>query len=224
MKKKFKQRNAERKVEKKTDKKKQSNLLRVMSHILHVRSAKKSDCTKATDAEKVVLRKKLREASKASKSRTKRLKKLMSSTARTVTINGILDLPCCPDTDSDHTVISRSQWKTLLQVDPAVQEIHLATPVCSLAYGSHPIEATKKALLNVLIHTTAGPGQPTETVPCLIMDVDDDEFIMGRDLLTSLGIDVDRQLEQLASHVDDETSGDSFELDVDENKPQPHGQ
>lgn len=202
MKKKFKQRNAERKVEKKTDKKKQSNLLRVMSHILHVRSAKKSDCTKATDAEKVVLRKKLREASKASKSRTKRLKKLMSSTA----------------------LISRSQWKTLLQVDPAVQEIHLATPVCSLAYGSHPIEATKKALLNVLIHTTAGPGQPTETVPCLIMDVDDDEFIMGRDLLTSLGIDVDRQLEQLASHVDDETSGDSFELDVDENKPQPHGQ
>ncbi|EEY59778.1 uncharacterized protein PITG_12906 [Phytophthora infestans T30-4] len=48
------------------------------------------------------------------------------------------------------------------------------------------------------------------------MDVDKDEFIIGRDLLTSLGIDVGRQLEQLASHVDDETSGDPFELKVDE--------
>ncbi|KAE9147319.1 hypothetical protein PF005_g33619 [Phytophthora fragariae] len=46
--------------------------------------------------------------------------------------------------------------------------------------------------------------------------MDDDEFIIGRDLLATLGIDVDRQLEQLATHRDDETSGDPFSLEADE--------
>ncbi|OWZ20110.1 LOW QUALITY PROTEIN: hypothetical protein PHMEG_0005519 [Phytophthora megakarya] len=151
-----------------------------------------SDCDKATDAEKIVLWQKLREANKARKSRMKILKKLMPSTSRTVTINEILDLPCCPDT------------------------------VHSLAYGSHLVVTTKKVLLHVLIHTAAGPVQPAEAVLCLIMGVDDDEFIIGRDLLSSLGIDVDRQLEQLASHADDETSGDPFELEADELPANPN--
>jgi hypothetical protein len=164
----------------------------------------------------VVLRQKLREAAKSRQSRTKRLKKLMPTNSRTVTINGVLDLPCCPDTGSDHTVISRSQWKLLLEADPSVPEILLDTPVRSYAYGAHPVVATKQALLHVLNHTAAGPVQPAEAVPCLIVDEDDDEFIIGRDLLATLGIDVDRQLEQLASHREDETSGDPFDLETDE--------
>ncbi|OWY93504.1 LOW QUALITY PROTEIN: hypothetical protein PHMEG_00037082, partial [Phytophthora megakarya] len=175
-----------------------------------------SGCTNATDTEKVVLRQKLRETAKARKSRTKRLKKLLPSTSRTVTINGVLELPCCPDTGSDHTVISQSQWELLLEADPSVQAIPLDQPVRSLAYGSHPVVATKQAMLHILIHTAAGPVRPSEAVSCLIMEEDDDEFILGRNLLVSWGIDVDRQLEQLAVHVDDETSGDPFELEADE--------
>ncbi|KAE9288089.1 hypothetical protein PF008_g26239 [Phytophthora fragariae] len=49
-----------------------------------------------------------------------------------------------------------------------------------------------------------------------MVDMDDDEFIIGRDLLATLGTDVDRQLEQLAAHRDDETSGDPFSLEADE--------
>ncbi|KAE9258607.1 hypothetical protein PF008_g33572, partial [Phytophthora fragariae] len=51
-----------------------------------------SDCPKASDAEKVALRLKLREASKARGSRVKRLKRLMPAASRTVTINGVLEL------------------------------------------------------------------------------------------------------------------------------------
>ncbi|KAL3674053.1 hypothetical protein V7S43_000005 [Phytophthora oleae] len=101
-----------------------------------------SDCTKATDAEKMVLRQKLRQAGNS-----------------------------------------------------------FYTSVRSLAYGSRPVLATKQALLHVLIHTVAGPVQPAEAVSYLIVDEDDDEFIIGRHLLAVLGIDVDRQLEQLASHM-----------------------
>ncbi|OWZ04014.1 hypothetical protein PHMEG_00024162 [Phytophthora megakarya] len=135
-----------------------------------------SECTKATDAEKVVLRQKLRETAKARKSRTKGLKKLLPSASRTVTINGVLELPCCPDTGSDHTVISQSQWKLLLEADPSVQAIPLDQPVRSLAYSSHPVVATKQAMLHILIPTAASPVQPAEAVSCLIMEEDDDEL------------------------------------------------
>ncbi|GMF60750.1 unnamed protein product [Phytophthora fragariaefolia] len=37
-------------------------------------------------------------------------------------------------------------------------------------------------------------------------DMDDDEFIVGSDLPVMLGINVDKQLEQLAGRGDDETS------------------
>ncbi|KAG1702640.1 hypothetical protein DVH05_009588 [Phytophthora capsici] len=67
-----------------------------------------------------------------------------------------------------------------------------------------------------MIHTAAGPVQLAEAMPCLIVDTEDDDFIVGRDALGALGIDVDRQIEQLASYHDDEGSGNPFELETDE--------
>ncbi|GMF27141.1 unnamed protein product [Phytophthora fragariaefolia] len=65
---------------------------------------------------------------------------------------------------------------------------------------------------------TAGPVEPVNAVDVLIADAEDDEFIVGNDLLTSLGIDVDRQLEMLACRDEDETSGDTIELEADDSK------
>ncbi|KAE8981003.1 hypothetical protein PR001_g24129 [Phytophthora rubi] len=53
-------------------------------------------------------------------------------------------------------------------------------------------------------------------VDVLVVDVDDGEFIIGNDFLTSLGIGVDRQLQQLATRSEDETSGDPIDLEADE--------
>ena len=55
-----------------------------------------------------------------------------------------------------------------------------------------------------------------DLVDVLFMDVDDGEFIVGNDLLTSLGIDVDRQLEQLANRGDDEFAGDPIPVESDD--------
>ncbi|POM80529.1 LOW QUALITY PROTEIN: Hypothetical protein PHPALM_1626 [Phytophthora palmivora] len=172
-----------------------------------------NDCPEATDVEKM-LWKKLREGNKVRKSRVKRLMKLMPSASRTMTINGVLELPCCPDTGSDYSMISQSHWAMLLAADPSVQQIPLDSPVDIVTFGAHPVAAKTKAMLHVLIHTAAGPVQIAEAVPCLITDTDDDEFIIGRDLLGALGIDVERQLELLAVHSEDKTSGDPFDLEA----------
>ncbi|KAG2846640.1 hypothetical protein PC118_g7300 [Phytophthora cactorum] len=167
------------------------------------------DCTKATEAEKVA-RQKLREAS------MKRLQKFLPTTSRPVTINGVLELPCCPDTGSDLTVLNRSHWTQLLAADPTVTQISLDTPVQILTYGANPVVASSKSMLHILIHTAAGPVQQSEDLPCLIVDKDYDEFIIGRDLLGTLEIGVGKQLEQLAAHRDAETSGDPSDLEAEE--------
>ncbi|ETP46055.1 hypothetical protein F442_07656, partial [Phytophthora nicotianae P10297] len=70
--------------------------------------------------------------------------------------------------------------------------------------------------MQIRIHTAVGPVEPMDLVDVLVVDVNDDEFIVGNDLLTALGIDVDRQLEQLASRGDDELAGDPIELEADD--------
>ncbi|POM79288.1 Hypothetical protein PHPALM_3089 [Phytophthora palmivora] len=157
-------------------------------HVMHW----PNDCPKETDAEKVELRNKLREANKVRKSRVKRLMKLMPSASRTMTINGVLELPCCPDTGSDHTMISQSHWVMLLAADPSVQQLPLNSPVDIVKFGAYPFAGA---------------------VPCLITDTDGAEFIIVRDLLGAPGIDVDRQLEQLAVHSEDKTSAELSIMD-----------
>lgn len=69
-----------------------------------------SDCKAATEAEKMELRKKLREE-RAAKGRTqrqraKRVKDCLPDGQRTVTVNGCLELPYCADTGVDKTIFA----------------------------------------------------------------------------------------------------------------------
>lgn len=51
-----------------------------------------------------------------------------------------------------------------------------------------------------------------DAVQCLIVVSDGDDSIVDHDMLGELGIDADRQFEQLAAHGDDEMSGDPFDF------------
>ncbi|KAI9980625.1 hypothetical protein PInf_009928 [Phytophthora infestans] len=146
-----------------------------------------SDCPKATEEEKVTLCEKLRQETKARKSHT-----------------GL-----------DNTVISQPHWDLLRAADPTVQAEILDTPVRSITYGGHTVVANQKVVLHILTHSAAGAKEPAEPVPCLLVNSSDSEVIIGRDLLGALGIDVDRQLEMIAGHGEDETSGDPFNLEAD---------
>ncbi|KAE9099476.1 hypothetical protein PF007_g15861 [Phytophthora fragariae] len=174
------------------------------------------ECPKATDSEKETLRKKLREANQAKRARLKRLGECLPVPGRKVTLNGVLELPYYPDSGSDYTVICRRHWEQRRTMDPSVVAEDLETPVMNQAFGSNWISANKKTKLHLLIHTAAGPVEPVNAVEVLVVEADDDEFIVGNDLLNVLGIDVDRQLEMLADRGDDETSGDSVGLEADD--------
>jgi len=56
--------------------------------------------------------------------------------------------------------------------------------------------------------------EPAEPVTCLIVEEDEDEFIVGNDVLLSLGIDVSRQLKQLAGGHSEQEDG-PFETEDD---------
>ncbi|GMF31530.1 unnamed protein product [Phytophthora fragariaefolia] len=174
------------------------------------------DCPKVTtDEEREELRQLLRGQTKAKRARLKRPSDLLPDCSREVTVNGVLKLPYCPDSGSDYTVICRSHWERLIERDPSVRAGQLENPVKNQTYRSNWVIPDKKAKLYLLIHTAAGPVRPTCAVDVLIADIDDDEFIVGNDLLRSLGIDFGRQLEMLANRNDDETSGDTIELEAD---------
>ncbi|OWZ13444.1 hypothetical protein PHMEG_00013226 [Phytophthora megakarya] len=105
----------------------------------------------------------------------------------------------------------------LKELDPCIKEEELDTPVLNQTFGSNWVSAHKKVKLHLLIHTAAGPVEPVQAVDVFIVDADDSEFIVGNDLQTTLGIDVEGQLAMLANRGEDETSGDSIELEADEN-------
>ncbi|KAE9044244.1 hypothetical protein PR002_g2909 [Phytophthora rubi] len=150
------------------------------------------------------------------KAKLKRLGELLPSPERVVTLNGKLELPYCPDTGSDYTVIGHSHWNELKALDSSVVAVELEGPILNQTFGSTTVTAKYKAKIHVMIHTVVGPVEPMAAVDVLVLDVDDGEFIIGNDLLTSLGIDVDRQLQQLAMRSEDETSGDPIDLEADE--------
>ncbi|POM66203.1 LOW QUALITY PROTEIN: Hypothetical protein PHPALM_17977 [Phytophthora palmivora] len=177
------------------------------------------ECQVATEEEKNELLQKMRnarDARKVKRARVKCLGELLPTAEQRVTLNGVLELPYCPDSGSDYTVIGQSRWQQLLMVDPSVKMEKLDVPVHTQTFGATWVTAEWKAQLQVLIHTVVGPVEPMGLVDVLTVNADDDEFIVGNDLLVTLGIDVDRQFEQLAGHGDEDTSGDPIELEADD--------
>ncbi|ETK81802.1 hypothetical protein L915_12719 [Phytophthora nicotianae] len=89
--------------------------------------------------------------------------------------------------------------------DPAVKLEKLKEAVVLRTAGGHIIQAHGSVDVSLRINTAAGPVCLTKPVKCLVIDGDEEEFILGKDFLTTLGIDVDRQLEQLVgSDIADE--------------------
>ncbi|OWZ00649.1 hypothetical protein PHMEG_00028115 [Phytophthora megakarya] len=155
-----------------------------------------SSCSAATNEEKKELPKKFHRP-RPEKSRMKRIKERLGGINR-VMLNDVLELQYCADTGSDRCLISRTNYNELIRRDARVTCIQLDAPVVGKAVGGHEVQSHASIDIRLQLHTAVGPVEPAQPVTCLIIDHDDDEFIVGNDVLVSLGIDVDRQLEQLA--------------------------
>ncbi|EGZ28761.1 hypothetical protein PHYSODRAFT_309514 [Phytophthora sojae] len=53
-----------------------------------------------------------------------------------------------------------------------------------------------------ILRATAGYVRLTSRVKCLVIEEDEEGFIIGKDVLATLGIDIERQLEQLVENKD----------------------
>ncbi|KAG3095524.1 hypothetical protein PI124_g16069 [Phytophthora idaei] len=171
-----------------------------------------SKCPVATEDEKRELPKKFHvKKGPRHQGRMKRIKECLGAN-RLITLNGVLELQYCADTGSDWSLLNRGKLKELARLDTSVTSVKLGTPVVGMAVGGHAVQAFESVQVKIRLHIAAGPVEPAKPVTCLIIEQDDNEFIVGSDALRSLGIDVERQLEQLASsqsQVDD----DPFECD-----------
>ncbi|KAG2871307.1 hypothetical protein PC114_g26985, partial [Phytophthora cactorum] len=112
---------------------------------------------------------------------------------------------------SDYNIVSRCHADQLCQLDETIQLVKLCEPIESRAVGGTILTSTHAVDVNLTLNTAAGPVRCQDVKRCLIVESDEDEFLVGKTLLSELGIDVDRQLEYLASRGDDDETFDELE-------------
>jgi hypothetical protein len=112
-----------------------------------------------------------------------------------------LSMPYCADTGAEMSIISARKLKELEKLGGLGKTTKLARPIVCETVGGHKLLAHRSVKLQIMLHTAAGPVRPVQSYAVLMIDEDEDEFILGEDILSDLDISVDRQLEQLAERT-----------------------
>ncbi|KAF1322126.1 hypothetical protein FI667_g11572, partial [Globisporangium splendens] len=113
-------------------------------------------------------------------------------------LNDVELVPYCADSGSDVNLISRAHLEAVKAKDKSVIEYALDKPMVSSTVGGC-IQSTHAVELFVTLHTAAGPVRCQDRKLCLVIEGEEEEFIVGKALLRELGIDVNRLLEMLAA-------------------------
>ncbi|OWZ12192.1 LOW QUALITY PROTEIN: hypothetical protein PHMEG_00014683 [Phytophthora megakarya] len=106
-------------------------------------------------------------------------------------------------------VISRKHVQLLQEQDTTVKPVKLDDAVESRAVGGALLTSTHAVDIRLTLNTAAGPVRCQDPKRCLIVESDEDEVLVGKALLSELGIDIEQQLKYLASQGTDDD--DSFE-------------
>ncbi|KAG6572754.1 uncharacterized protein IUM83_18670 [Phytophthora cinnamomi] len=163
------------------------------------------DCPSATEADKAAAvdrMKSLREASKAKKAGP-------ALAIGEVTVNGLIALPYCADSGATSSFIPRQSLEELIELGADVEVRPLQNDEEVNVAGGAVIVCHESVKLDLRLQTVAGPVHLAEVV-CIVLEGPEEAFILGNDMLVSLGIDVNAQLSQLAGGRVDEDQ-DPFE-------------
>ncbi|OWY99894.1 hypothetical protein PHMEG_00029027, partial [Phytophthora megakarya] len=168
-----------------------------------------NDCPTATEAQRTEALKKFREDKehRASTSRSKAARYL--APAGSVRVNGLLEVKYLPDTGADKSVVPRGIVDSLVAVQPTLQVTPLNPHVELEMADGRRLVCVHEVLLDLELSTIAG-SVSMRSVPCLILAGGGDELLLGRDALKELGIDVERQLAQLAGPLPPSVEDDEF--------------
>jgi hypothetical protein len=112
-------------------------------------------------------------------------------------VNGVLEVPFCPDTGSDSNIVSSRIVEELLDLDTTVVPILLEQPVTVQVAGGGRMECHESVTVDLCIQTAAGSLQ-LRNVRCLVLEGQEGELLLGRRTMQEIGIDIDGILEELA--------------------------
>ncbi|OWZ03892.1 LOW QUALITY PROTEIN: hypothetical protein PHMEG_00024301 [Phytophthora megakarya] len=155
------------------------------------------DCPTATDDQKETARQQC-QAEKEQRARVLCSKAVRTySTRSVVRVNGLLEVAYIADTGADQSVVSSVMIDSLRGVQPDLITVSLSPPISVTLADGRPQMCGMEVVLDFELVTIAGPVS-LRSVPCLILEGDGDEFLLGKDALKRLGIDVDQALAQLA--------------------------
>lgn len=96
---------------------------------------------------------------------------------------------------------------------PFVECVEFEEPIPCTTVGGD-VEVNRAANVHVTLRTAAGPVSIGSPVQCLIVPGELEEFLIGKEVLASLGIDVDRDLEVLASQGQPDEPDEFDEPDI----------
>ncbi|GMF47322.1 unnamed protein product [Phytophthora fragariaefolia] len=99
---------------------------------------------------------------------------------------------------ADKSVVPEGIVKSLFAVQPTLLAISLSTAVGAEMADGRRVLCDMELRLDLELSTIAG-SVSMRLVPCLILPSEGDDFLLGRDALKTLGIDIEDQLSQLAS-------------------------
>ncbi|KAK1947592.1 Retrovirus-related Pol polyprotein from transposon opus [Phytophthora citrophthora] len=145
----------------------------------------------------------------------RRLAECLPTQARSLVLEDTFSVDFCADSGSDRSGISRTVWERFVKVCPEVKAVQLKEPLDCRGADGKSIEMKWIVNLHLRLGAAAGSVRITKPVEFLIIPGDADEFLLGNDMLTMLGIDVQRQLELLVAGTVQNELDDEFD-DVDE--------
>ncbi|KAF1323287.1 hypothetical protein FI667_g4734, partial [Globisporangium splendens] len=178
------------------------------------------ECPTATQAQRIEALSSMR-ASKILRSDIVRSKAVSAGPRGcTVRINGVLEVPYIPDSGADRCIVPRAVVDALLNNQPRLPVQDLPSPVHAVMADGHTAVCRQGVSLALELVTAAGPVRLKDT-PCLILESEVDEFLLGNDAMKALGIDVESMIEQLAAAplLEEETD----EFPVGDMLPEPEG-
>ncbi|KAG6612970.1 uncharacterized protein IUM83_11930 [Phytophthora cinnamomi] len=166
------------------------------------REAKARDCSAASAEQKAYVEKILRERRSRPQERVKTITTDGEPAFRSAVINGMLDVPFCPVTGSDVNIIGRRVMAELRDLIPELPTVTIDPPLEVVAAGGNLMLCHEKVQLDVQIVTAVGP-LCLHGIECIWLEPLEEELLLGKSTLQSIGVDFYGVFEQLAQqHID----------------------
>ncbi|ETN15837.1 hypothetical protein PPTG_07028 [Phytophthora nicotianae INRA-310] len=173
------------------------------------------DCPTTNEDEKSTAIQSARDRRKERVERGKMVKDLIKSVNSChKRIKNALDIPYC---DADSSIISHTLVDKLLGLGGSMEAAALQPPVNVVVAGGAYMVCRSSVMLDLRIKTAAGPLS-LHNVVCLVLDGDEEEFLLDRNSMQGIGIDIDRLFEQLADsdQVTDASANDAQSTTLDD--------